>query len=325
MNIFQKMGRCSSAVLVVIALAALPAQAQDYPTRPIRLVLAGSPGAFQDSIARLLAQAMSERLGQSVVAENRAAAAQQVAYEYVARSQPDGYTLLFGPSDLAMLPSMKKVLPYDAIKDFAPVALVASSWTTISVNPKLPYNTLAELIAYAKANPGKIRYGAMGLGSALQIAVEMLKLKTGVDMVHVPYKGGAPITTDTISGQIEVASLGLGSVVGRREQLRVLAQTGATRHPRLADVPTTAELGMPEVKMDTWFGVLAPANTPRAIVIRLAGVIGPILQQPAFQQRLFAIGCDTAWMPPEAFATFIAEELRRWAKILPAVGVLPED
>jgi len=313
---------CVLAALVILAPTVL---AQDYPSRPIRLIVTTPPGGLVDLLGRMLALPLGERLGQPVVVENRSGGTTHIGVETVVRAPADGYVLLVGTSEITMLPALKKKYPYDPLKDMTPVALVANSWTVFAVNPKVPVNTLPELIAYAKAHPGTIRYGTNGIGSSLHIVVEMLRMKADIDLVHVPYKGGAQAAVDAVSGQIEMASLGIASSVPRRSQLRLLAQTGPTRHPLLADVPTTAELGIPEVTMNTWFGVMGPANMPVAIVTRLAQAIEPGTRDPAFKEKLFGIGCDVSWMPPAGFASYIGEEIRKWARIVPAVGIAPED
>src|SRR5262249_11578899 len=198
------------------------------------------------------------------------------------------------------------------------------SWTVFAVNPKVPANTLNELIAYSKANPGKVRYGSGGVGGALHIAVEMLRLKTGADLVHVPYRGGGQAASDAVSGQIEMVSLGLASArLGEGGALRVLAQTGPHRHPMFADVPTTAELGLPDVRMDTWFGLIAPPNTPEAIVARLVRESDAVASQPSFREKLFKIGCDVAWVPPKEFSDFMLADTRKWERLIPEMGIPP--
>jgi len=282
-------------------------------------------GSLVDVLSRLLAQELTPRLGQSIVIDNRAGAMTQVAIDALVRASADGYTLMVGPSELAMLPFLKKSYRYD-VKDFTPVALFASSWTVFAVNPKVPAQTLPELVSYAKAHPGAIRYGSGGVGGALHIAVEMLKLKTGIDLVHVPYRGGSQVATDAISGQIEMASMGLASTrIAANGQLRILAQTGPTRHPMLPDVPTTAELGLPDVRMETWFGVIAPADLPPPIVTRLTQAIQVVTQDAAFREKLFAVGCAVAFMPPEEFSAYIVRETKNWSQTIPAMGIAIEE
>jgi tripartite-type tricarboxylate transporter receptor subunit TctC len=313
------------AVLSVTA-AGTPAWPQDYPSRPIRLIVSSPAGSLVDVLSRLLTQELGTQLGQSIVVDNRAGAMTQVAIEALVRAPPDGYTLMIGPSELAMMPFLKKSFRYGAGKDFTPVARFASSWTVFAVNPKVPAQTLPELIGYAKAHPGTIRYGSGGTGGALHIAVEMLKLRTGADFVHVPYRGGSQVATDAISGQIEMASMGLASTrIAANGQLRILAQTGPSRHPMLPDVPTTAEVGLPDVRMETWFGVIAPPGTPQPIVERLAGGIEAVLREAALREKLFAIGCAVAWMPPQQFSAYIADETRKWGETIPAMGIRIEE
>ena len=233
---------------------------------------------------------------------------------------------MIGSSEMTMLPFLKKNYRYDPLKDFTPVALVANSWTVFAINPKVPAQTLAELIAYAKANPGKIRYGSGGTGGALHIAVEMLKLRAGIDLVHVPYRGGAQVATDAISGQIEMASMGLASTrIADKGQLRLLAQTGPSRHPMVPDVPTTAEFGLPEVRMDTWFSLIAPPGLPEAIAQRLVAATEAVTQDVSFRDKLSAMGLSVSFKPPAAFADYIATETRRWSTIIPAMGLSVEE
>jgi tripartite-type tricarboxylate transporter receptor subunit TctC len=311
-----------SSLLVVPELG----WAQDYPSRPIRLIITSPAGSLVDVLGRLIAEELGAGLGQTVVVDNRPGAMTQVGSDALNRASADGYTLMIGTSEMTMLPSLKKGYRYDALKDFTPIALVATSWTVFAVNPAVPANSLTEFIAYAKANPGRVRYGSGGVGGALHIAVEMLKLKASIDIVHVPYRGGAPAAADAISGQIEMVSMGLASArVAEGGKLRVLAQAGPSRHPMFADVPTTAEFGLPDVRMDTWFGLIAPSNTPDAIVGRLGRAIGAGLQQQAFRERLFAIGCDVAWRPPADFAAFIAADRDKWSKLIPAMGISLAD
>jgi tripartite-type tricarboxylate transporter receptor subunit TctC len=307
---------------LMLLLPSGPGRAQDYPSRPIRLIITTPAGSLVDVLGRLFAQDLSERLGQPIVIDNRPGAMTQIGADTLNRAPPDGYTLMIGTSEATMLPFLKKGYRYDPVKDFTPVALVASSWTVFAVNPKVPANTLAELVAYSKANPGKVRYGSGGVGGSLHIAVEMLRLKTGADLVHVPYRGGGQAASDAISGQIEMVSLGLASArVAEGGALRVLAQTGPRRHPMFADVPTTAELGMPDVRMDTWFGLLAPPDTPEPIVARLVRESDAVVREPAFREKLFRIGCDAAWMPSAEFNAFMRDDTKKWERLIPAMGI----
>jgi tripartite-type tricarboxylate transporter receptor subunit TctC len=310
---------------MLIALAA-SAHAEDYPSRPIRVLVSSGAGGLIDVMTRLLGQELGARLGQSVVVENRPGAMTQVAADTLVRAPADGYTLMIGSSEMTMLPFLKKSYRYDPLKDFTPVALVANSWTVFAINPKVPAKTLPELIAYAKQNPGKIRYGSGGTGGALHIAVEMLKLKAGIDLVHVPYRGGAQVATDAISGQIEMASMGLASTrIAEKGQLRLLAQTGPSRHPMVPDVPTTAEFGLPDVRMDTWFSLIAPPGLPEPIVRRLVAATEAVTQDAGFRDKLSNMGLTVSFKPPADFADYIANETKRWSQVIPAMGISIED
>jgi len=235
--------RCAgvlAAALACLVLSPFATPAQDYPSRPIRLLIHTPPGSLVDVLGRLVGQELSQRLNQSVVADNRTGGATMIAVEQLIRSPADGYTLMISTSEATMQPFLKKSYRYDPIKDFTPVALLVTSWTVFAVNPKVPANTLQELVAYSRQHP--VRYGSGGIGGVLHIAGEMLKLKSGGDFVHVPYRGGAQAATDAISGQIEMVSMGLASTrVAESGQLKILAQAGPSRHPMLPDVPTTGE------------------------------------------------------------------------------------
>jgi tripartite-type tricarboxylate transporter receptor subunit TctC len=319
-------GRRSFRSLLVAALAvaslASSARAQDYPTRPIRLIITTPAGGLVDVIGRLFADELGARLGQPIVIDNRPGGMTQIGAEALNRAPPDGYTLMIATSESAMLPFLKKGYRLDPIRDFTPVALVTSSWTVFAVHPGVPASTLPELIGYAKANPGKLRYGSGGIGGALHIAVEMLKLTTGTDIVHVPYRSGAQAATDAISGQIDVVSMGLASArVAEGGKLRVLAQTGPARHPLFAEVPTTAELGLPDVRMETWFGLSAPPGLAAAIVTRLNREIEAVAGQKGFADKLARIGCAVAFLPQGEFADFIGKESKKWERLIPAMGI----
>jgi tripartite-type tricarboxylate transporter receptor subunit TctC len=318
--------RSRAIALFCVAVALFGAQraarAEDYPSRPIHLLITSPAGALVDVIGRLYAERLSERLGQPIVVDNRPGAMTQLATDVLTRADPDGYTLMLGPSELVMLPFLKKDYRYNPTKDITPVALVTTSWTLFAVYPGVPAQTLPEFIAYAKARPGKLRYGSGGVGGALHIAVEMLKLKTGIDLIHVPYRGGEQAATDAMAGQIEMVSMGLASArVAEGGKLRLLAQTGPGRHPLYPDVPTTAEAGFPDVRMDTWFGLVAPPGTSAAIVERLDRATAEVEQQQGFRDNLAKIGCAPAYKSHGEFAAFIAADLKKWQQLIPAMGI----
>jgi len=312
---------CAAAALMLLG-GPRSACAEDYPSRPIHLIVTSPAGSLVDVLGRLYAGEMSARLGQPIVVDNRSGAMTQVGTDVLTHADADGYTLMIGPNELTMLPFLKKDYRYDPTRDITPVALITRSWTVFAIYPGLPPQTLPEFIAYAKANPGKLHYGSGGVGGALHIAVEMLRLKTGIDLIHVPYRGGEQAATDAMAGQIEMVSLGLASArIAEGGKLRILAQTGPSRHPLFPEVPTTAEYGLPEVRMDTWFGLVAPPNTPAAIVARLDRATADVEQEQSFRDSLAKIGCAPAYLRHAEFAAFIAGDLRKWQQLIPTMGI----
>ena len=312
------------AAFACLAMGLSEAKAQDYPSRPIKLLIHTPPGSLVDVLGRIVGQELGDRLGQSLIVDNRTGGATMIAVEQLNHSPPDGYTLMINTSEATMLPFLKKSYRFDPIKDFTPVALVVTSWTVFAVNPKVPANTLQELVAYSKTHP--VRYGSGGTGGVLHIAVEELKLKTGGNFVHVPYRGGAQAATDAISGQIEMVSMGLASTrVASNGQLKILAQTGPRRHPMLPDVPTTAEAGLPDVRMDTWFGLAGPPGMPKEIVARINKELAVIAKQPAFQEKLSKLGLAVDYKPGEEFNKFMAEDTHKWRELIPAMGIPQVD
>jgi len=313
-------------LLLATALSAFPvaAAAQDYPSRPIKLLIHTPAGSLVDVLGRLVGQELGDRLGQSVIIDNRVGGATIIAVEQLKNSPPDGYTLMINTSEATMLPFLKKSYRTDPIKDFTPIALVVTSWTVFAINPKVPANTLQELVAYSNSHP--VRYGSGGTGGVLHIAGEMLKLKSGGNFVHVPYRGGAQAATDAISGQIEMVSMGLASTrVAEGGQLKILAQAGPSRHPMLPEVPTTAEAGMPEVRMDTWFGLVGPPGMPKEIVVRINRELAAIAKEPAFQDKLAKLGLAVDYRPDAAFIAFMADDTKKWRELIPAMGIPQVD
>jgi len=313
-------------LLLATALSAFPvaAAAQDYPSRPIKLLIHTPAGSLVDVLGRLVGQELGDRLGQSLIIDNRVGGATIIAVEQLKNSPPDGYTLMINTSEATMLPFLKKSYRTDPIKDFTPIALVVTSWTVFAINPKVPANTLQELVAYSNSHP--VRYGSGGTGGVLHIAGEMLKLKSGGNFVHVPYRGGAQAATDAISGQIEMVSMGLASTrVAEGGQLKILAQAGPSRHPMLPEVPTTAEAGMPEVRMDTWFGLVGPPGMPKEIVARINRELAAIVKEPAFQDKLAKLGLAVDYRPDAAFISFMADDTKKWRELIPAMGIPQVD
>jgi tripartite-type tricarboxylate transporter receptor subunit TctC len=313
-----------AAALGWFVLGSIATQAQDYPARAIRLIIHTPPGSLVDVLGRLVGQELSQRLNQSIVADNRTGGATMIAVEQLLHSPSDGYTLMISTSEATMQPFLKKTYRYNPIKDFTPVALLVTSWTVFAVNPKVPANTLQELVAFSKNHP--VRYGSGGIGGVLHIAGEMLKLKSGGNFVHVPYRGGAQAATDAISGQIEMVSMGLASTrVAESGQLKILAQAGPSRHPMLPDVPTTGEAGYPEVQMNTWFGLAGPPGMPKEVVARLDKELAAVMADQAFRDKLAKLGMAVDFKPAAGFVAYLADDSRRWQELIPAMGIPQVD
>ncbi|MFN0306055.1 MAG: Bug family tripartite tricarboxylate transporter substrate binding protein [Burkholderiales bacterium] len=306
---------CIALLLMLPGITA----AQDYPNRPVRLIVPFAPGGTTDSVGRLVAASLSTRLGQQVVVENRPGAGSQIGLEYVARVPADGYTLILGASDgLVILPVMKKKAPYDALNDFTPVAIVGAAPLSYTVFAKFPANSLAELIAYAKAKPGGIRYGSAGVGTTLHLGIELLQALTGTEMVHVPYKGGAPMMADIVAGQIELVltSADFAKKFADSGHLRVLAQADTRRHALLPNAPTTTEVGQPELQAVSWFGVFGPAGLPKPIVDRVAKELSTVLQDPVLGERMTLVGANVRYVPPEGIAKLITDDTAKWGRVV---------
>lgn len=298
------------------ALAAPVSAAQTWPSRPVKLIVPFGAGGATDVMARLVALNLGERIGQPVVVENRPGAGGQLGTQLVAKEAPDGYTFLFGSSDgLSIVPQIRKEIPYDPVSDFTPVALVAHVPIVFIVNGKLPVTSLKELAAYAKTKPGAVRYGSAGNGSILHLANALLEVRTGTHMIHVPYKGGAQMMTDLAAGQIEVAAA-TAELARRFPAVRAIAQADTARHPLLPNVPTTSESGFPNMQVVSAFGLVGPAGVPSPIVTRLSKELAAITETSQFQQRLIELGAVVSFLPPDAFGKYIADENRKWARLV---------
>jgi len=299
--------------------------AQDYPSRSIRLVVPTGPGGSSDIMARAVAQKLSDRLGQSVVVENRAGAMNMIGNEMVSHATPDGYTLLWGAGDMALQPLlMKSAASFDPVKSLQPIGMIVSTWGAYAVNPKIPATTLQQFVAYAKSNPGKIRYGTNGTGGSLHLAIRLLEINAGIDLLHVPYRNITQVNVDMISGEIDMASLALPNATANRANLRLLAQTGPTRHPLLADVPTTAEAGFPKVAVIYWFGLFAPPATPAPVLGSLARELEATLREPTLREWIASRGADVTFLPPAEFVARIEADKKMWAELIPAMGLHAE-
>ena len=321
--------KIASFILSLLAWAApwAAAQSQPYPSRPITMLVPLQAGTAVDNVARAIAQKMSASLGRPIVVENVPGAAGQIGTERLARAAPDGYTIGFvNDSILTMLPNLNARLGYDPLKDLAPVSRVAGNAFGVAVNPAFPAKTLAELIAQAKARPGDIHYASGGNGSPQHMAIEMLASAAGVKFTHVPYKGAAQALTDVLGGQVPLLAQGLGvvSVQAKAGKLRVLAVTGTERSPLLPDVPTVREAGIPDFEFATWFAVVAPAGTPRAIVDLLNAEIVKAAAAPDVRDALIALGYDVAPGSPEQLTESIRAGLARMGRIIREAGIKAE-
>ena len=311
------------AVAALLAVFAQNAFAQAYPTHSIRLVVPFPAGGTTDILARAAAQKLSESLGQSVVVDNRPGAAGNIGADIVAKSAPDGYTLLMGTVGThAINPGLYAKMPYDHVKDFVPVVLVAGVPNVLAVNPAFPVNSVAELIALAKSKPGTINFASSGSGTSIHMSGELFKAMAGVDMTHVPYKGSSPALTDLMGGQVQIMFDNLPSALPliKAGKLRAIAVTSLKRAAALPDVPTISESGLPGFEASSWFGVLAPAGTPAPVVAKINADVNKWLQSPEARDQLLAQGANAAGGTPEQFAAHIHAETEKWAKVVKASG-----
>jgi tripartite-type tricarboxylate transporter receptor subunit TctC len=314
------------ALAVLAAIAALPAAAQTYPNRPIRLVVPSSPGGGTDITGRIVANKLSEQLGQQVVVDNRAGAGTIIGIEIAAKAPPDGYTLLMGLSTLAINPSMYAKLPYDALRDLAPISLAVLSPNILTVHPSVPAKTVKEFIALAKAKPGTITFGSAGQATSPHLSGELLKVLAKIDIGHVPFKGSGQSVISSISGEIAANFPSVPTAIPyiKAGKLRGLGVTMAKRTAALPDVPSIAEAGVPGYEATQWFGMLAPAGTPRPIIDRLNHEMVKLLKSPEVRDRLIADGTDPAPTTPEEFGAYIKSETEKWTKVIKAAGIKPQ-
>ncbi len=319
----KALARLAFLMIALAGLLAMPAAAQTWPNKPIRFVVPFPPGGATDIIARAVSVEISKTLGQQVIIDNRAGAGGNIGTDIVAKSAPDGYTMLMGTVGThGINVSLYSKLTYDAVKDFAPVTLVANVPNVLEVNPGLPVNSVKELIAYAKANPGKLNFASSGNGTSIHLSGELFKFMTGVDMVHIPYKGSAQAITDLLGGQANLMFDNLPPSLPhiKSGKLRALAVTTRTRSPALPEVPTMEEAGVPGYEASSWFGVLVPAGTPKDIVQRLNNEIVKALNTPALKSSLESQGAVPVGNTPEQFAAHINAEIAKWAKVVKASG-----
>jgi tripartite-type tricarboxylate transporter receptor subunit TctC len=310
-----------------LLLTAAVAHAQNFPARPVRVITPFTAGSAIDTLARVLGQKMSDTWGQQVVIDNRIGANGIIGTEAAAKAPADGYTLYLGNiSTLAVNPHLYLKLPYDAVRDFAPVTLAATIPVVLVVHPSLPVKSVKELIALAKAHPGELNYASGGTGSAQHLPMEMLRVDTGINIIHVPYKGLGPAFNDVLGGQVPMMFAGVSNVVPymKTGRLRVLAIGSPKRSPTLPDVPTVAEAGVPGFDFDSWTGYLVPAGTPKDIIVKLHADITRTLGLPEVREKLTMLGFDLVGGTPEAFATLIRNDIARFGKLVKAAGIRAE-
>jgi tripartite-type tricarboxylate transporter receptor subunit TctC len=320
---FDVLKSCALAALAISAAA----QPQVYPAKPLRMIVAYPPGGGTDIVGRMLAQKLGESLGQRVVVENRGGASGNIGTELAARAAPDGYTILMGNvAPNAINVSLFKDLPFDPVADFAPVSLVASTPNILVVHPSTPARTVKEVIALAKAKPGTLNFASAGTGSSSHLAGELFRILAGADIVHVPYKGAGPAMVDVLSGQVQLyfATMPAAMPHVKPGKLAPVAVTSARRSRALPGLPTIAESGVPGYEASTWYGVLAPAHTPAAVVARLHGDIVKILADAALHARLADQGFDPVGSSPEEFGAYIKSEILKWGKVIRDAGIRPE-
>ncbi len=325
------MSRISAAIFALVAMLCADvgtvAMAADYPTRPINLIVAFTPGGPSDVLARIIGRQLEKILGQTIVIDNRPGGAGNIAAETVAHASPDGYTLLMGNNGLlATNQSLFRKLNFDGERDFAPISLIGSQPNILVVNPKLGINSMAELVAYAKANPGKLNYANSGFGAAAHLSAELFKSEAKVDIVSVSYKGAAPALQDLIAGHVQVMFATSASVVAflKAGTLRPLAVTTLKRFSLMPDLPTVAELGLPGFDATTWHGLVAPAGTPKDIVETLNRAMVKALAEPDTLRQLHDLGVEVGSSTPAEFAAYIHNEIPKWAAVVKASGAQVE-
>ena len=310
--------------IVALLILAVPAMilAQNYPEKPIRIIVAYTPGGGNDIAARLIAPKLSEALGQPVVVENKPGAGTNIGQELVARSAPDGYTLLLGSPAVTINPSLYKNLPFDALRDLTGVSMFAQSVNLLAVKPSLPVKNVKELIALAQREPGKLTFSSSGIGSSQHLTGELVNLRAKVKMLHIPYKGTAPSMTAVLSGEVDMTFTNIPAALPhiKSGRLRILASTGDKRAELLPDVPTLKESGV-DVSTIVWFSIMAPAATPRPIIDKLAGVLMKMPHAPEMKKRLADLGAEPVGSTPDEFNKFLRDETAQWAEVIKAAGI----
>jgi tripartite-type tricarboxylate transporter receptor subunit TctC len=312
------------AALLLAACAGAPAWAQDYPTRPVTIVVPYAPGGVADGISRIIALRLSDQLGQQVLVDNKPGGGGNIGTDFVANSKPDGYTLVMMIDTNTIAPSLYAKLNHDPIKSFAPITMVAKASHVIVAHPSFPPNTLQEMISYARARPGTVFYASSGNGTSQHLAMERLKLAADIKAQHVPYKGGGQAITDLVAGQVPLGIIGIAPALPhiRSGKLKALAVTGAKRSPVLPDVPTAIEAGLAGFETFNWFGLLSPAGTPTPVVDRLHHEVVKIMRDPSLADRFGGMSLDVTTSPrPADFGRFMVEDIPKWPALIKAGGI----
>jgi tripartite-type tricarboxylate transporter receptor subunit TctC len=317
----------SSALAMLFALAAGHAAGQSFPAKPIRLIVPFPAGGSVDAVARSVGQRMAEYLKQPVLVDNRAGAGGNVGADAVAKAAPDGYTLLLTTPGLAIARSIYRKLPFDPASDFAPVSQLTSTYLILVVNEKVPAHSVAELIALAKAQPARLNYGSSGSGATIHLATELFRISSGINIVHVPYKGEAPAYTALLANEVQLT---VGPVSGllphiKAGRLRALGVSSSTRAPAMPEVPTIAEAGVPGYEFSSWFGLFAPAGTPHEVITRLQAEAAKAMAQPEVRDRLPAMGNEAVSSTPEQFSAKYQSDIAKYAAVVKAAGIAPAD
>lgn len=316
------MSRVLGWCVALVLCAPMFASAQAWPSKQIHIIVPFPPGGFNDTLARMLSQELPKTLGQPVIVDNRPGGNTIIGTDLAAKSPPDGHTLFIAALPFSVVQSLFKT-PFDVTRDFAPIVLAGVSNNLLVANAKFPVNSVRELIAYARQNPGRVNYGTAGNGTSPHLSMELLKSMTQVYMTHIPYKGSAPVVADLIGGQVDVMFDNVPNVVQhvKAGRMKALAVSGAQRSPLAPDVPTVAESGVPGYDVSVWFGVLAPAGTPRDTVLRLNTEISKIIAMPEVTDRFLKLGVEPRTGTPEQFGALIKAEVSRWAGVIKAAGI----
>ena len=322
-SVNRLMAACALLLALVLAATSPPAGAEDYPSHPIRLILPQPPGGAIDLIARTLSDRLSEQMKVPVIVENRPGANGGLAAADVVRAAPDGYTLFVAvDTNLVVNPTLYHDLPYEPFRDFAPISILSRTELVLVANPKVPADTVRELIAYAKANPGKLNYASIGLGTQAHLGMELFKLMTGTDITQVEYRGTAPAMTDVVAGRADIMITGPPSAKAMSEggKLKLLAVTGSKRHPLMPEVPTMAEAGVPGYEVTGWFGILAPAKTPKPVLDRLTAEVRSAVADRRFRDKMSNVGLEPVGNTPEEMLAQMRSDTAKWADVIKATG-----